>query len=97
MKAPPWGGRSFFVVCQATKAPASPNRAMNRMNPIKLSFLVASFLSAAILMAELKPAREPVASEGTTNLYFKTTPQGDLKANVTCPRDGQPGRRIRPS
>jgi acetyl esterase/lipase len=64
------------------------------MNPIKLSFLVASFLSAAILMAELKPAREPVASEGSKRTYiFKTTPQGDLKANVYLPPGWTAGQK----
>jgi len=52
------------------------------------SFLqaIVYLFAAGILMAELKSAREPVASENGKRIYvFKTTPQGDLKAYVYLP------------
>ena len=45
-------------------------------------------------MAELKPAREPVASEnGKLTGIYKTTPQGDLKVYVYLPPGWTAGQK----
>src|SRR5579872_7451832 len=55
---------------------------------------VVYLLAAAILMAELKPAREPVASENGKLIYiYKTTPQGDLKVYVYLPPGWTAGQK----
>ncbi len=50
--------------------------------------------AAAILAAELKPAREPIASEGVRRTYiYKTTLQGDLKVYVYLPPGWTAGQK----